>query len=125
MSGEAEVLNTTIITIETCEVEGDADLYALITIDLGSEAIEVIYDLDGLSRIIGEAGRASRAIVWHRADWLYTQDYGKTHLARKEDRRILCGAKRDEWTFAPHHRSHYIHDLCKRCAAIYLKATEA
>lgn len=111
------------ITIEPCEIEGETDLYALITVaSEDGTVIEVQYDLSDLDNLIRQARGVSSSIVWHRAEWLHTANHGKSHLARKADRRVLCGSRREEWHFVPYFKGYYVGDVCKRCLALFEKA---
>lgn len=112
------------ITVEPCEIEGESDLYALITVTSeDGTVIEVQYNLDELNNLIRQASGVSSAIVWHRAEWLYTTNHGKSHLARKADQRVLCGSRREKWGFGPYFKGYYVGDMCKRCLSIFEKAT--
>lgn len=115
---------TTPIAVELLEIEGDTDRYALITVTSDDDTvIEVQYDLNDLNDLIKQASGVARTIVWHRAEWTYTTNYGRRHLARKGSDRVLCGSRRDVWDFSPFFRGYYIGDACKRCLALFEKAT--
>lgn len=111
------------IVVEAIEIEGDSDLYGLITVtSADSTAIEVQCTFDELLVLGRQIRSVERAILWHRAEWLYTLDWGATHLARKNDRKILCGQKRETWEFAPHFADYHHRNVCKRCQRIFEKA---
>lgn len=116
------------ITVELCEVEGEPDLWALITVRHANTVIEVRYPMDEAADLRDALSRVLHAETWHRARWMCTNDRGVKHLARKGAVKVLCGTKRpawsgDEWDFAPYFDNYSRYGFCKRCVAIYEKQT--
>lgn len=116
------------IKVEPLEYENDTDLYALITVTAeDGDVIEVHYNFDELQALNREIGGVLASICWHRAQWLQTLYHGTTHLARKSDRKVLCGRQKDtfghEWDFGPFFKGYSSHGVCKRCWQLFEKAT--
>ena len=116
------------ITAEVCEVEGDPDLYGLVTITIAdSHTHEIVLDFEQVRSLTQQLLGIQREIVWHRAQWMRTDDHGATHMARKGETKVLCGTPPPDyrnpraWSFSPYFEHYSRHGFCKRCVAIYEK----